>query len=136
MNITFQYTYFEYKNNHLKSKKMKAKLIMMVTLIFLASGIAQLYAQEFKTEKIKVYGKCGECKVRIEDAANSVTGVTKANWNIDTKMLEVTFNTSKTSNETIQKAIAKVGHDTEKYKADDNTYDALPACCHYDRKLK
>ena len=36
-----------------------------------------------------------------------------------------------TNNETIQKAITHSGHDTEKTKADDKTYNELPACCKY-----
>ncbi|MFA6854485.1 MAG: copper chaperone, partial [Bacteroidales bacterium] len=28
-------------------------------------------------------------------------------------------------------ALAAVGHDTDKYKADQATYDALPSCCKY-----
>jgi hypothetical protein len=31
----------------------------------------------------------------------------------------------------IQKAIAQVGHDTEKYKAPDDGYKNLPECCFY-----
>jgi hypothetical protein len=33
--------------------------------------------------------------------------------------------------ETVQKAIAGAGHDTELFKAGDEMYNALPACCHY-----
>ena len=38
------------------------------------------------------------------------------------------------SNYDIQKKIAEVGHDTEKYSADDKVYENLPGCCHYKRK--
>jgi periplasmic mercuric ion binding protein len=115
---------------------MKTKIIMLLSVVLMISGIQQLNAQEIKTEKIKVLGKCGECKERIETAATSVPGVTKANWDLETKMLTVSYEGAKTNNDAIQKAIAKVGHDTEKYKADDKTYDALPMCCHYDRSGK
>ena len=33
-----------------------------------------------------------------------------------------------------EKKIAAVGHDTEKYLADDKVYEKLPGCCHYERK--
>jgi periplasmic mercuric ion binding protein len=115
---------------------MKTKCLVLVSLIFLLFDVQQLKAQEVKTEKFKVYGSCDECKDRIETAANSVAGVNKATWSDDTKMLDVTFDHSKTNLDTIQKAIAKVGHDTEKYRADDKTYEALPMCCHYNRKTK
>ena len=40
-------------------------------------GMSSVFAAA-KTEKIKVYGKCGMCKTRIEKAAKSVQGVNKA----------------------------------------------------------
>jgi periplasmic mercuric ion binding protein len=115
---------------------MKTKCLVLVSLIFLLFDVQQLKAQEMKTATFKVYGSCDECKDRIETAANSVAGVNKAFWSDDTKMIEIKFDQSKTNVDTIQKAIAKVGHDTEKFRADDKTYEALPMCCHYDRKTK
>lgn len=82
-------------------------------------------------QMIKVSGNCDQCKTRIETAAKSVTGVTYAEWRVETKMLHVQFDAGKTSLDDIQKAIAKVGHDTEKYKATDAAYKALPGCCLY-----
>jgi membrane fusion protein, copper/silver efflux system len=82
-------------------------------------------------EMIKVSGNCEQCKDRIETAAKSVSGVSSAEWNSETKMLHVQFDGTKTNSDTIQKAIALVGHDTEKYKAADAVYKALPECCLY-----
>lgn len=88
-----------------------------------------------KTQTIKVYGECGMCKKRIEKAALSVEGVKSANWNEDTKMLTIQFDIyAKDVADKIQQKIAAVGHDTEKYKADNSIYEALPGCCHYSRK--
>jgi Cu(I)/Ag(I) efflux system membrane fusion protein len=81
----------------------------------------------------KVSGNCDMCKERIETAAKSVEGVTAADWNKETKMIEVSFDTTKTDVHKIHMAIAKAGHDTDMYRADDKVYDALPGCCHYDR---
>jgi Cu(I)/Ag(I) efflux system membrane fusion protein len=78
-----------------------------------------------------VSGNCDMCKDRIEGAAKSVNGVSSASWNSKTKKIDVEYNGSLTSLEIIQKAIAKAGHDTGKYKADDKVYDALPKCCLY-----
>jgi len=80
---------------------------------------------------IKVSGNCDMCKDRIETAAKSVAGVTLADWSIDKKMLHVEFDGKKTDSDAIQKAIAQVGHDTEKYKAPDDIYKKLPECCLY-----
>lgn len=109
----------------MKTQGFKLMLLMMIISI---SGV---FAQEVKTEKIDVNGKCGMCKTRIEKAALSIDGVKTADWNIETHVLEVTYNKSKTSSDEIQKKIADVGHDTEKYKADDKVYNTLPACCRY-----
>lgn len=80
-----------------------------------------------------VSGNCEMCKARIDKAAKSVTGVRKADWNVDTKMLTVEFDTKKTKVADIQAAIAKAGHDNAGAKADAKVYDNLPACCQYDR---
>lgn len=90
------------------------------------SGVAKVEHQ-----MIKVSGNCEQCKDRIETAAKSVSGVSSADWNSETKMLHVQFDGAKTSSDNIQKAIALVGHDTQKYKATDAAYKALPECCLY-----
>lgn len=82
-------------------------------------------------QTIMVSGNCEMCKERIETAAKSIAGVASADWNIETKLLHVQFDGTKTSLDAIQKAIAKAGHDTEKYKASDAAYNALPDCCKY-----
>jgi periplasmic mercuric ion binding protein len=92
-----------------------------------------LRAQDAKTETFKVFGNCGMCKKRIEKAT-AVDGVTKADWNVGTKTMTVTYNPSKITNTAIQNRIAAAGHDTEKEKAADSVYNKLPGCCLYDRK--
>jgi len=82
----------------------------------------------------KVSGNCEMCKSTIEKAATSLAGVHKAEWNMDTKQIHLSFNKDKVSLSEIHKAIAAAGYDTEKMKADDNTYKKLPACCHYTRE--
>ena len=80
---------------------------------------------------LAVQGLCEMCKDRIEKAAKSVIGVNTASWNLNTKQLHLDFDPAKTSVDAVSKAIAKAGHDTDKYKADKATYDALPSCCKY-----
>ena len=81
-------------------------------------------------------GNCGMCEKRIEKAANSVDGVQSADWNKETKMIEVKFDDGKTDMHKVHMAIAKVGHDTEIHKAKDSVYNDLPGCCKYDRAEK
>jgi len=112
--------------------KIKAKLIV----VFMFLGMASVFAQDIKKEEFKVYGNCGMCETRIEDAATSIDGVTSAKWNSKTEMIKVTYDASKTDLDKIHQAIADVGHDTDLKKADDKTYDNLHGCCKYDRPEK
>lgn len=105
------------------------KFLLMAVLAFASmSAIAH-----DKTDSVKVYGNCGMCKTRIEKAAK-LEGVKKAEWNKDTKILTVTYDPHKVKLDDIQKNIAAVGHDTDKYSAEADVYKKLPGCCLYERK--
>ena len=108
-------------------KSLKLVAVAVCTLI-----ASSLVAQE-KTDTIKVNGECGMCKNRIQKALKT-EGITSAVWNVDTKQLTVTYNPVVITNDDIQKKVAAVGHDTEKYAAPDEIYEKLPGCCHYERK--
>ena len=110
---------------------MKTKAIYLIVVIALMS-LTTVFGQA-KTEKFKVYGNCGMCENRIEKAAKSIDGVTIADWNKETKMIEVAFDSTKTDVHKVHMAIANVGHDTEMHKAKDETYNSLPSCCKYER---
>ncbi|WP_343487969.1 heavy-metal-associated domain-containing protein [Allomuricauda sp. d1] len=84
-------------------------------------------------ETVKVAGNCGMCEARIVKAAKDVDGVGEASWNKDTKMLQVSFDSTATSLTAIEKAIATKGHDTENHQAHTDDYGNLPGCCQYER---
>lgn len=109
---------------------MKTRVLGIVAL-FMFGAIAVFAAN--KTESFKVYGNCEMCKARIEKAAKSVDGVSVAEWNVETKMLALTFDDSKTDVNKVQEAIVKVGHDTDKLKATDEAYNKVAGCCKYER---
>jgi copper chaperone CopZ len=109
---------------------MKTKVLSLAALF--AMGAVSVFAGN-KTEKIEVKGNCGMCEKRIEKAASAVEGVSIADWNKETKKLDVTFDDAKTDIRKVQMAVAKVGHDTEMHKAKDEVYNKLPNCCKYDR---
>lgn len=91
--------------------------------------------EKMYTERIfTVYGNCGMCKTRIENAVNELEGIFFAFWNEETEMLHVRFDGGLTSQEDIEMHVAEVGHDTENFKADDKVYENLHGCCKYDRK--
>ncbi|MBK7713435.1 MAG: ATPase [Bacteroidales bacterium] len=108
--------------------------IVMLTVIGINSS-AQSGAKaaiQQKTESFKVWGKCDMCKERIETAVKA-EGATTASWIEKTQILTVSYDPSKTSKDGLSKKLAAVGHDTEKYKAQDDVYAKLPGCCHYER---
>ncbi len=109
----------------------KLKNVAMMMLAILPATIA--FAQ--RTEKITVSGNCGMCEKKIEGAAKEA-GAKKADWDKKTKVLVVTYDPAKTSNDAIQKKIASVGYDTENVTAAMETYDNLHECCKYDNKRK
>ena len=110
---------------------MKTRIFNLIAI--LAFGATTVFAQS-SNEKFKVYGNCGMCESRIEKAALAVDGVSKADWDKETKMIVVAFDKSKTDIHKVHMAIAKAGHDTEMHKADDKVYEALPGCCQFERE--
>jgi copper chaperone CopZ len=82
-----------------------------------------------------VRGNCGMCKSTIEKAANGVDGVASANWDVDKKKIDVSFDASKTDAMAIHKAIAASGYDTEKVAGSEEAYKDLPGCCKYDHEM-
>ena len=106
----------------------------LVALCFLFINIIS-YAQNTNTSNLtktslKVFGVCGMCKDRIEEAVK-IKGVKLGVWDEDTKMLKLEYDSTKTSLKTIQLKIVAVGHDLEDLKAKQDVYEALPDCCHY-----
>jgi len=82
-----------------------------------------------------VRGNCGMCKNTIEKAANSVEGVTAANWDKVKKKIDVSFDDTKTDAIAIHNAIAASGYDTEKVAGNEEAYKNLPGCCQYDHEM-
>ncbi len=85
------------------------------------------------TSTFKVWGNCDMCKETIEGSLK-VDGVTKAEWDTESKIMTISYDAKKITLDQIQKNIADVGYDDEKYKGNDIAYKSLPECCQYDRK--
>lgn len=113
---------------------MKAKQVLLMVAIVMISTSA--FAQKKKTETFKVYGNCGMCETRIEKAVGAVDGVLKAEWDVKTDMLKVTYKPKVVELKKIHEAAAKVGHDTDLVKAKDEVYAKLHGCCKYERPEK
>lgn len=107
----------------------------MAMTLLLSITFANAQIKNAKTETAKIYGNCGMCKKTIETAAN-VTKTAKVDWNVDTKMASITYDTKKTNPDEILKRIALAGYDSDKFLAPDAVYDKLHGCCQYDREAK
>ncbi len=120
-------------------KTMKLLFAMLFAFATFQSANAQSDKTQrtigIKTQDIKVSGTCSMDKRRIETAAYSVDGIKSAVWDEYTQVLTIKYSVfKKEAADNVQKKIASVGNDTEKYRADDAVYNKLPDCCHYQRK--
>ena len=107
-------------------KKLISSIVIVLTLSILVSAqVEKIIETEFK-----VFGVCGMCKSRIEKAMK-IKQVKSAKWNKETKMLNVAYVENAITVDDLHKIVAKVGHDTEKFKAADSVYAKLPKCCLY-----
>jgi copper chaperone CopZ len=112
---------------------MKTFMLVLAFALIQLSVFAQSEdAVKTETVEFKVFGNCGMCKSRIEKALN-VEGVESVNWDKETKMASVVFNSEKISEDKLHQLVAEVGHDTDKVTAKDETYSKLHGCCKYER---
>jgi len=103
--------------------------IIIIISIFISSVAFTQEVNKETTVEIKTSAQCEMCKDRIEEALAFEKGIIKAELNMETKIVEVTFKTNKTDSGKIKEAITKVGYDADEVNADKKAYDKLPACC-------
>jgi len=87
----------------------------------------------YETTTFKVSGNCEMCKKTIESALKKNGAIQSASWDVATKILTVTYNPHSISVDQIHQLVADAGYDTDKVKASDTAYKALPGCCQYKR---
>ena len=107
----------------------------MAAVGLLSATASHAQIKNAKTENIKVYGNCGMCETTIEKAG-SKSKLYKTDWNVDTKMASITYDSKKTTADAVLKSIALSGYDNVSYLAPDDAYNKLPGCCKYDREKK
>lgn len=76
-----------------------------------------------------VRGNCGMCKERIDKTVSTLPGVSKADWNVESKTIAVDYDSTKVSAIDIEKAVAATGHATKGVEMDMAAHDKLPMCC-------
>ncbi len=112
---------------------MKSRInIVMVTVMLLSVTFVHAQIKNPKTETVKVFGNCKMCKKTIEKSG-SIKGIAKVEWDMETNMAVLTFDTTMTDANAILDKIAKAGYDSAQIKASNAAYSQLPHCCQYDR---
>jgi copper ion binding protein len=99
---------------------MKAKslvwgfLVFSLLCLFFISQTKALEMVKNKTIKIKCTEMtCAGCKKKITQSINNLEGIKKVKVDLETKMITVTFDESKTSPDKIVGAIAEAGYESE-----------------------
>ncbi|HVD97237.1 MAG TPA: heavy-metal-associated domain-containing protein [Cytophagaceae bacterium] len=114
----------------MKNFKSKFMFCFMVTFA-LSCG----HSNSLKQTEFYVRGNCGMCEERIEKTVSDLDGVVKADWNVETKNLAVSYDSTKISEAKIQEAVANVGHETKTIQSPQAVHDALPECCKKNGKM-
>ncbi len=104
-----------------------------ITIIIAIPFQSQAQISHAKKDLAHVYGNCGMCETTIEKSAFK-KGVAEADWDKNTDMAVITYDSTKTNLKEILKRIADAGYDNDMFKAPDAAYAKLHACCQYVRK--
>ncbi|MFA7273780.1 MAG: heavy-metal-associated domain-containing protein [Crocinitomicaceae bacterium] len=91
--------------------------------------------EQSKIQTVKIYGNCEMCKETIEKAAFK-NKEAKVDWNVDSKMATITFDSTQTTLDVILKKIAHAGYDSDAHTAPIESYKKLHECCQYKRKAE
>jgi copper chaperone CopZ len=108
---------------------------MMLCIASTSLTSCEAQVKNAKIETVKIYGNCGMCETTIETAGN-VKKVAKVDWDKDTKIAIITYDSTKTNQDEILKRIALAGYDSDKFLAPDDVYSKLHGCCQYERVTK
>lgn len=108
------------------------KTVFSFLTAFLLLFVSATSFAQAKKQTLKVAGECGMCRKKIEGAAKKA-GASYASWNVDSKLLTLRYDASRTNTQKIEAAIAAAGYDTPDVRATDDAYGKLDACCQYAR---
>ena len=106
---------------------MKLHFFLLIIALFVGQSA---WAQASKEEiQIQTSAECDMCKERIEKELIFTPGVKSAELNLETKVVAITYKSSKITPEELRQVIASVGYDADEVKAQTEAYESLPACC-------
>lgn len=116
-----------------KTKRILSLVLAILVLVLTSQAFTPTHVE---TIKFKVLGNCSMCKKMIESALLKNQNIKKASWDVESKILKVSYDPHMIDEDAIHKIVADAGYDTEKVKASDTAYKKLMGCCQYDRTVK
>ena len=102
--------------------------IKIIVSIFLIS----IYSCNGKVENLTINTptiQCGMCQKTIELGLKKLSGVSRSKVDLKTKSTIVSYNPDKTNLANIEKTISDLGYQANNVKANEKSYEELPACC-------
>ena len=118
------------KNLYPMIRLMKTLMMLCIASATLTNCTAQV--KNAKTENVKIYGNCEMCKSTIEKAGN-LKKIAVVDWDKNTKIATITYDTSKTNLDEVVKRISLSGYDSDNFRAPEKAYKNLHGCCQYER---
>jgi copper chaperone CopZ len=112
--------------------KSISKIWMAASMVLLSYPLFSAQLRNSKIETVKVYGTCGMCERAIEKAGYAKRAAS-VEWNKESGLATLTYDSVKTNPDEILKRIALAGYDNERFFAPDDAYAKLPECCRYGR---
>ena len=116
----------------MKTTITTARILTFLVVILFIAGTA--FGQQKKTDTIaiKTSAVCVMCKDRIEGCLAYEKGVKSSTLDVETKVVTVIYNPSKTTPAQLRKTLSKLGYDADTVPANPTAYKKLPACCKKD----
>lgn len=107
------------------------RILTIVLLLTIVLGFTSAKDGEptKRTVFIQTNAICGDCKERIEGVLNFEPGIIYAEFHLDSKKVEVKYNSKKTSIEKIRGTISKIGYQADDVEPDKEAQRNLPDCC-------
>lgn len=104
----------------------KTKWILSVCFMLLISSFVNAQTD---TLYIHTSAQCGTCKKKIEHDMSFEKGVKKVQLDLESRVLKVIYQSSRTTPALLREAVTNIGYDADSLMAKPAAYDRLPACC-------
>lgn len=104
-----------------------------LTTLFLALSLGTASAQEPTSDlaqlDIRTSSVCDMCEKTIEEGLIYEKGVKKADLDLSTNVIHVTYDPKRTDPDKLRTAVMKLGYYADDLPGDEKAYRNLPACC-------